>query len=1233
MDESLLAYVPMDRLRALSRGESLPERTQGSALFADISGFTPLTEALVRELGPQRGAEELTGFLNEVYDTLVDQLHHWGGSAIAFAGDAVTCWFDGDDGLSAVACALSMQGAMGAFAAVTTPKGTVIELSMKAAVAVGPARRFLVGDPQSRVVEALAGATLERLAAAEHEANRGEVILAPCACSSLAERVEVADIRVADDGRRFCVIRRLTVDPQTPELPDVAIENLDEEEIRSWLLPAVYRRLDRGMGDFLAEIRETVAVFVRFSGIDYDEEEDAGEKLDAIIRAVQDIVDRYEGTMIDLNIGDKGSYLYVNFGAPLTHENNVARAASAALEMRDLPETLTFMDPLQIGVTQGRMRAGAYGGTAHRTYGVLGDAVNLSARLMMASQPGTVLASGKVQEQIAESFEWEILEPIRVKGKSEPQAVAVLKAVKPRIGMHLPDDVGAEPLVGRDEEVALLAEAMRGVLEGKGHIISIVGEAGLGKSRMVAKALSMARERGFEIYGGEAESHGVNSSYLVWHPIWRGILGVDPTRPQALQISRLRQRLGAVDENMVQRLPLLGPALQLSIKDNELTSGLDAKLRKSLLESLLVEILADKAAERPLLLVLEDCHWLDALSYDLMDEVARRIENLPVLIIRTYRDMGLEGEREAPASKLAYHSSMELTPLTQDDLTKLAAMRLERIAANGRDAGATEMLARRIAVQAEGNPFYLEELVNYVGSEASGVDADELSDLALPSSLQGLVLSRLDQLAERPKTVLKVASVVGRVFHASWLKGIYPELGGTSEIVAYMQELCRQNFTVDDPSNGEDTYYFRNIITRGVIYDSLLHKMRTALHEKTGIFLEATYADEPDQFLDLLAYHFDHSPNVDKRRYYLRRAGEFAQRTYANRAALSYYRKVLPLLPPEDHIDILLRVGEVEKLVGQWNGAMEVFEEALTLSEATGHAKAIGRSYAAIAEMQRNKGNFAEAISSLEYARIAFDQINDQAGLAQVLQYSGIIAAQQGDLDEAEARFKESLEIRRAIDDQRGVANLLNNLMIIAEYRGELEIATSYQEEALAIRREVGDQRMIAISLSNLGNILQLRGELAAARERLEESIELQRGIGDRWYLGNALNNLGNVVRKQGSYREARQLYAESLAICRELGDGWATAYLLEDVGRLLHLQKQQGDALALFGAAEALRERIDAPLPPPDHEALDELTLQIEVDLGPAFSKECLEGGKTMSMNEAIDFALTSVAGSKLKG
>jgi predicted ATPase len=539
----------------------------------------------------------------------------------------------------------------------------------------------------------------------------------------------------------------------------------------------------------------------------------------------------------------------------------------------------------------------------------------------------------------------------------------------------------------------------------------------------------------------------------------------------------------------------------------------------------------------------------------------------------------------------------------------------------------TQTLAQRIAQQADGNPFYLEELVNYVGSQAvDKIDPNELSSLDLPTSLQGLVLSRLDQLTERPKSLLKVASVIGRVFHASWLGGIYPEIGAAPDITDNLQELNHQKFTVSDPAEGEDAYYFRNMITRSVIYDSLLHKIRTSLHEQIGQFLEATYKDDLDQYLDLLAYHYEHGESEEKKRYYLRRAGEFAQKTYANQAALDYFQKVLPLSIAGEQVEILLQIGEVEKLIGNWDEARKHFQEALSLARSINDKPAVGWSQVAIGEMERMRGNYTQGMVWLERARFVFQEINDQGGLAQVLHYSGTIAAQQGNHELGESLFKQSLSIRRQVGDQVGVANLLNNLSLLAEYQGDINLAIKRQDEALAIRRELGDMRTIAISLGNLGYLLSMHNELPEARNRLEESVKLQRETGDRWYLANVLNNLANVLRQQGYYSEAHWLYAESLEIYQGLGDSWATAYLFEDIARLHHLEGDDQDALVLLSAASTLRETIDAPLPPGDQKTLDELQNMIQDILGPAKTIDFVKAGRSMSTNEAITFALNSI-------
>ena len=339
--EPLAVYLPMDRRQALLRGESLPDSTAGAALFADISGFTPLTAALAQELGLRRGAEELTRLLNEVYEALISQVHLYGGSVIGFSGDAITCWLDGDDGLRALACGLSMQHAMAPFSSLTTSAGTPISLAIKVAVAAGSVRRFLAGDPQTQTHEVIAGPPLDELARAEHQARRGEVVAAAGVIERAGLRVAVEEWRVDEEsGRRFAVIAGLA-EPVSPRpWPELPPETLPDSVCRPWLAPAVAARLSSGTKQFLAELRPAVALFLSFRGIDYDADDHAGAKLDAFVRWAQAVVYRHEGILVQLTVGDKGSYLYAAFGAPAAHSDDEARAVQTALALRLPPPEL-----------------------------------------------------------------------------------------------------------------------------------------------------------------------------------------------------------------------------------------------------------------------------------------------------------------------------------------------------------------------------------------------------------------------------------------------------------------------------------------------------------------------------------------------------------------------------------------------------------------------------------------------------------------------------------------------------------------------------------------------------------------------------------------------------------------------------------------------------------------------------------------------------------------------------
>jgi len=484
--EPLSVYIPMDRRQALVRGESLAERVSGAALFADISGFTPLGEALAADLGRQRGAEELTRLLNQVYTALIGEVHRYHGSVVNFSGDAITCWIDGDGGQRALACGLAMQRSMERFVTIRTPTGSSFPMAIKVAVVVGPARRFLVGEAQIQNIEVLAGNTLDELAAAEHQARRGEVIAPGELVERFPEQLTIAEWRTAEEtGKRYAVIGSLKDEVPSEPWPDLPVDGLSEERCRPWLLPAVYEQARSGAKSFLSELRPAGTLFLNFKGIDYDQDEQAGAKLDAFVRWVQTVISQYEGSLIQLTIGDKGSYLYAAFGAPVAHNDDILRAVYAALALQESPPEMEWVSGLQVGVTYGQMRTGAYGSPTQRTYGVMGDKVNLAARLMQVAEGG-ILCDEAVYQAAQVRLVFEALPPITVKGKVEPVAIYRPTGEMKRL------DRSRASLIGRTSERIFLGECLRNLRRGVGSVVILEGEAGIGKSRLIEVVKGLA---------------------------------------------------------------------------------------------------------------------------------------------------------------------------------------------------------------------------------------------------------------------------------------------------------------------------------------------------------------------------------------------------------------------------------------------------------------------------------------------------------------------------------------------------------------------------------------------------------------------------------------------------------------------------------------------------------------------------------------------------------------------
>jgi class 3 adenylate cyclase/tetratricopeptide (TPR) repeat protein len=1255
----LSSFLPQDRRAALATGQALPDRAMGTALFADLSGFTPLAATLAAALGPQRGAEALTAALNTVFTALLAVLDEYGGSVISFSGDAFTAWFAEDAGARAGACAVALQAAMRPFAVLALPGEVQAPLALKVALVAGPVRRFLVGDPALRVMEVLAGATLDRLAAAEGLARPGEILAGLAPATIVDCGLRITEWRADETGRYAVVVADTPTGPPGPPPPSpinphTAIH--DRQSVRSWVLSPVYERLQQGQSEFLAELRPIATLFVRFGGFDYDGDDHAGSRLDSFIQWAQHVLAGYEGHLLGLTVGDKGAYFYGVFGALLAHEDDAARAVTAALALQHPPAAFAGMPPLQIGISMGPVWAGAYGGST-RTYGVHGDSVNLAARLMQAAAPGQVLVSPAVAAAVDRRFAVQMLPPRRLKGFAEPVALAAVgEAVSAAI--HLQEPRYARPMVGRAGELAQIEVRIAQAHGGAGQVVPIVAEAGLGKSRLVAEAISRAGAAGLTGYGGECSATSTQTPYAAWQGLWRAFFGLADNAPHAEQRAALAEALAAIDPALLPRLPLLGVLLDLPIPDTALTAAMDSALRKASLEALLLDCLRARAAATPLLLVIEDCHWLDPLSRDLLLAVARAIPTLPVLLLLAARPPEQGQDPLAPLGDLPHYTAILLQPFTPAEARALITDRL-RAAAGAEPV--PPLLVDRLIERAEGNPFYLEELLNYLHDQEGtpGRPIATLTERDLPPSLQRLILSRIDTLTVPQQITLKVASVIGRAFHFRWLWGVYPDLGPEPLVHSDLDALARLDLTPLDQPEPELVYLFKHSVTREVTYASLPHSLRTQLHEHLAAWLETTAPDSAP--VDLLAYHYGQSENTAKQRDYFRRAGEAAAAAYAHQIAADYYTRLLPLLPPAEQAHIWQALGDVRERTGAWPAAATCYQAALDAATAAEDAAGQAAAALGLGIVANHQSDYAAAATWLQQAQAGFAALADTAGTSRALNERGRLYELQGEYTAAQAVLAESLALQRAQGHTAGVAATLYGLGTTAYRLGDVATSHAYIEECLALRRAAGDQIGIARALNFLGILAWNGGDFPAARALWEESLAQRRALGDMLGMASSLSNLGTVAWSQGDLAAARRWYEEALHIGRELGD---RAHIVIFLGNLGGVALDQGDlptaaarlaeglalgraigarasvaiclvllagtmvatqparAAGLLGAGTRLLADLGTVLEPLEQGIYDRIAAQLEAALGPAYAP-AFAAGQALAWEQAVAYAL----------
>lgn len=673
-------------------------------------------------------------------------------------------------------------------------------------------------------------------------------------------------------------------------------------------------------------------------------------------------ITQYEGT-IDKFIGDE---IMALFGAPLAHENDAERAVRAALEMMVTLERFNIQHStnlgLHFGINTGLVLAGEIGAGVRQDYSVMGDAVNLAARLEDASERGQIFVGPDTYRLTSPLFEFEALAPIRVKGKIEPVPVYRALGLKAKPGKvrGLETKGIASPLVGRDKELATFQGCIQHLLDGQGGIVGVIGEAGLGKSRLVAEVRAWTLEvRNWKLEGnlqppvanlqfpiwleGHTLSFGQTISYWPFQEIlraWAGITEDDTEDAAWRKLEQAVQTLFGTETSAY--LPYLTSLLALEVRGEyaERVKYLDGDALGKQIFLTSRRFFERLARTRPTILVFEDLHWMDESSAHLLEHLLPLVENVPLLVVGLTRS-----ERDTPAVRLReistqdyadYYTEIQLMPLSGPNSAQLMRnlLEVEDLPAHLREL---------IVGKAEGNPFFLEEVIRTL-IDTGAVIRDpasrrwrataQIEAIHIPDTIQGVIMARVDRLDEEVKQVLRVAAIIGRSFLYRVLKAI---TAASQRLDDSLSELQQTELILEKQAAPELEYIFKHALAQEATYESILLQKRRELHARVAQAIETLFAERLEEFYGLLAYHYAKAEAWDKAQDYLLKAGDQAGRMAADAEALNLYQQALAAYArafgdkwdPLQRAALERKMGEALFRRGVYPRAVEHFQSAL----------------------------------------------------------------------------------------------------------------------------------------------------------------------------------------------------------------------------------------------------------------------------------------------------------------
>jgi ABC-type oligopeptide transport system substrate-binding subunit/class 3 adenylate cyclase len=658
---------------------------------------------------------------------------------------------------------------------------------------------------------------------------------------------------------------------------------------------------------------------------------------------ISQAVYRYEGTIAQL-LGDG---VLAFFGAPIIHEDDPQRAVRAALaiqaSIREYREELSgYLDDFQVrvGLNTGTVVVGAVGGDLHMEYLAIGDSVNLAARLQSAAKPGEVLLSEATARLLGEGFTLEDRGEFQLKGFPNPVMAYTVLSAKSSLHPRPALPGLRSPMVGREAEMGVLQGALSQLAQGSGGIVAVLGEAGIGKSRLIEEAITEAPP-GVRFLEGRALSYGAALPFWTIQQLINADLGLSEADPEPKVRVALRRRTQALfGERAASLSPYLAHLLGLKLDEDQAArlSGLDGEtVRHQTLVSL-GEYFAALAEAQPTVLLFEDLHWDDPSSLQALEGLLPLTDRSALLILLASRL-----DRDHPSWKLKLKAETDYPHrYTEISLRRLSSQDSDQLVDNLLELSQVPPeLQRLLLSRSEGNPFYLEEVVRGLIETGALVRQGggwrlqgQIDELAIPGTLQGVLLARIDRLQEDVRRTLQIASVIGKSFLYRLLEAIDQ---AEQALDQHLSELQRLDLVREKTRQPELEYIFKHSLTQEAAYSSLLMERRKEFHRRVGEALEALFADREEEYLGLLAHHFDRAGEGQKAAAYRLRAGDKARFGEAPLEAVQHYRRAIHWLEGmgEDQRvwETWLKLGMVYHSQFDFKMARQAFEQAFALQK------------------------------------------------------------------------------------------------------------------------------------------------------------------------------------------------------------------------------------------------------------------------------------------------------------